>query len=707
MRATYRKGLGAAGNVGAGALAQLLDRPLGVKGVSNPSAATRRRRPRDARSSARASIPLGVRTLGRAVSLLDYEDFARAFTGIAKAHAAVLPLRAGRTIVVTVAFDGRRPASTTSTDVAADATATRACEVLVARRHDATTFRLALKVAVDPAYEADAVLAGVEAALRAAYSLRRARLRRAGLPLGGRSRSRTRVAGRGRGRRRPALHRRDAVGLADRLLAQQPAVGAGRHARSPAELLMLDDAPLRLARGDDVSGSGLYTTEELYRLLPAVYRVRDAEQGGVLRELVDVLTEQVDVLAETSSSSTTTSSSRPAPTWVAPYIGDLVGYRTLHGVVPQVASPRAEVANTIRYRRRKGTVVGARAARARRHRLAGARGRVLRAARDDAVHEPRPAARRRDRRPARRRRGSSSPARSRPARSTASRTPARCAGSRSRSGRYNIPNVGIFLWRVAGAAARRLAARRRRRRRARASASTRSGPTSRCSPRRGPRPTITHLAEPLDVPLPLLRRFAGANLAALYGAGRSLLLAVESAGGSTRSPSPTSASATSPTTRPCPGAWAHEPQPADTHVAVDPVLGRVAFPAAPAAGETRLATFHYGSALAIGGGGYDRAASLETVEHGRAGRGRRPARPAARVGRRRRRGADPRQPPLRRAADDHGDDAGAGRGRPRRSCSRRRTARGRCSRAATSSSSRWSRTRPSSSTGSCSPARRS
>ena len=57
------------------------------------------RRPRAAastpsrRTSARASIPLGVRTLGRAVSLLDYEDFARAFAGVAKAHAAVLPLR--------------------------------------------------------------------------------------------------------------------------------------------------------------------------------------------------------------------------------------------------------------------------------------------------------------------------------------------------------------------------------------------------------------------------------------------------------------------------------------------------------------------------------------------------------------------------------------------------------------------------------------
>ena len=30
-----------------------------------------------------------------------------------------------------------------------------------------------------------------------------------------------------------------------------------------------------------MSATGLYTTEELYRLLPAVYRIRDVEQGGV------------------------------------------------------------------------------------------------------------------------------------------------------------------------------------------------------------------------------------------------------------------------------------------------------------------------------------------------------------------------------------------------------------------------------------------
>jgi hypothetical protein len=40
---------------------------------------------------------------------------------------------------------------------------------------------------------------------------------------------------------------------------------------------------------------------------------------------------------------------------VAPYIGDLLGYRTLYGLTEVVGSPRAEVANTIAYRRRKGT----------------------------------------------------------------------------------------------------------------------------------------------------------------------------------------------------------------------------------------------------------------------------------------------------------------------------------------------------------------
>ena len=43
--------------------------------------------------------------------------------------------------------------------------------------------------------------------------------------------------------------------------------------------------------------------------------------------------------------------------WVIPYIGDLIGYKSVKGVAPAVASPRAEVAHTISFRRRKGTVL--------------------------------------------------------------------------------------------------------------------------------------------------------------------------------------------------------------------------------------------------------------------------------------------------------------------------------------------------------------
>ena len=131
--------------------------------------------------------------------------------------------------------------------------------------------------------------------------------------------------------------------------------------------------------------------------------------------------------------------------WVAPYIGDLIGYRPLHGVARRkVASPRAEVANTIALSPPQGHGADAGAAGARRDRLAGARGRVLRAARDHAVHEPHPAARAGDSRPALATRRCSG----RAARSTAVAHTAEMRRPESGVGRYNIPNIGIFLWRL-------------------------------------------------------------------------------------------------------------------------------------------------------------------------------------------------------------------------------------------------------------------
>ena len=60
----------------------------GSKGVENPAPASGGVDP-ETEDAARRSIPLGVRTLGRAVSLLDYEDYALAFTGVVKANATV------------------------------------------------------------------------------------------------------------------------------------------------------------------------------------------------------------------------------------------------------------------------------------------------------------------------------------------------------------------------------------------------------------------------------------------------------------------------------------------------------------------------------------------------------------------------------------------------------------------------------------------
>lgn len=170
IRATYRKGLGAAGNVKPDQLSQALDRPLGLKGVSNPIAATGGVDPEE-EARARVSIPIPVRTLGRAVSLLDFADFALAFTGIAKASTTVLTLRTGRTIVVTVADEDGQPPPQPALDrlgseIRAEADPNVAVRVVPCRPAD---FRLGLKVMADPAREAAGVRAAVEAALRAAY----------------------------------------------------------------------------------------------------------------------------------------------------------------------------------------------------------------------------------------------------------------------------------------------------------------------------------------------------------------------------------------------------------------------------------------------------------------------------------------------------------------------------------------------------------
>src|SRR5688572_32875599 len=95
--------------------------------------------------------------------------------------------------------------------------------------------------------------------------------------------------------------------------------------------------------------------EKLYRLLPAVYRVRDVAHDDPLRALIGAFARELEALEENLEQLYDDQFVETCAEWVAPYIGELIGYRSLHGASPAVASPRAEVANTIRYRRRKGT----------------------------------------------------------------------------------------------------------------------------------------------------------------------------------------------------------------------------------------------------------------------------------------------------------------------------------------------------------------
>jgi hypothetical protein len=79
-----------------------MTRPLGVKSVTNPNRSERRRRPGNSRrgKTERATYDSHA---GRVVSLRDYEDFARAFSGIGKALATSTWFGETRGVFVTVA----------------------------------------------------------------------------------------------------------------------------------------------------------------------------------------------------------------------------------------------------------------------------------------------------------------------------------------------------------------------------------------------------------------------------------------------------------------------------------------------------------------------------------------------------------------------------------------------------------------------------
>jgi hypothetical protein len=95
--------------------------------------------------------------------------------------------------------------------------------------------------------------------------------------------------------------------------------------------------------------------ERLYHLLPAVYRRRDVAEGEPLRALLSVLEDEFTRLEGDIARLYDNWFIETCDEWVVPYIGDLLGVRGLLPVQNGAFSQRALVANTLAYRRRKGT----------------------------------------------------------------------------------------------------------------------------------------------------------------------------------------------------------------------------------------------------------------------------------------------------------------------------------------------------------------
>jgi hypothetical protein len=361
---------------------------------------------------------------------------------------------------------------------------------------------------------------------------------------------------------------------------------------------------------------GSLTAERLYDLLPAIYRIRDAEQGEPLRELLGMFAREFAALEENVDQLYDDQFIETCAEWITPYIGDLIGYRPLHGASPRISSPRAEVAHTIAFRRRKGTAL------------------MLEELAHDVTDWPARAVEffqqlattqymkhlRLEAPATADLRDVAATLRVDGPFNTSAHT-AEVRRPETGVGRYNIPNVGIFLWRLR---ALRLSAipltadpndgtNRKFR-------FNPLGADMRLFRREQTEEDISHLAEPINVPDPLTVRLMAlavrdAQKSSIpapdqrpdddYGPGESITLYK----GSVATPLPVAKISVCDLRDILDSSgnvigWNHEGSVPAGIVGIDPERGRVLLGAA--ADGPLLATFHYGQARAIGGGEYER-----------------------------------------------------------------------------------------------------
>jgi predicted phage baseplate assembly protein len=247
VRAVYRKGIGTGGNVKAGQLSLLLTRPLGVKAVVNPMAASGGA-DNEMLEDARTNAPITVLTLDRVVSLSDYEDFARAFAGIAKALATWTWDGQTRGVFVTVAgpngADIPDGSKTLTNLIAAMQAAGDPHVPLRVQTYRRAFFRTSALIDVNPDYQQDKVLAAVTDALRTEFSFD-SRAFGQGVALSEVLAAMQSVVGVVAVDMNELYRVEETPGLNSRLLAAMPQAGTEGSVQ-PAELLILDPSPIDL-----------------------------------------------------------------------------------------------------------------------------------------------------------------------------------------------------------------------------------------------------------------------------------------------------------------------------------------------------------------------------------------------------------------------------------------------------------------------------
>jgi hypothetical protein len=171
--AEYRQGMGREGQVGEKQLNLLITKPLGIKSVTNPIAASGAE-DRESRDQARNNAPLTVLTLDRIVSLHDYENFAKAFAGVSKALATWTWDGRTRGVFITVSGPNGDPVNDTSATyknlLAAIKQYSDPLVPVWITSYQPVFFIIEGNVKVDPQHEADFVLEQAKGMLRDRFS---------------------------------------------------------------------------------------------------------------------------------------------------------------------------------------------------------------------------------------------------------------------------------------------------------------------------------------------------------------------------------------------------------------------------------------------------------------------------------------------------------------------------------------------------------